>query len=461
MVFKAMSNLIIIGGGLAGCEAAWQAARQGILVTLFEMRPQKTTGAHLTADLAELICSNSLGSALPDRASGMLKEEMRKMGSLLLECAQATALPAGGALAVDRNAFSQLVTEKINAHPKITVVRQEVTAIPAGPVIIASGPLTSERLAQSLSDLTGAENLAFYDAIAPIVSADSINMDIAFRASRYGRSLESDGDYINCPFSKEEYDRFVQALAAAEQIQLRAFEEDIQRGVRAGVSQYFEGCLPVEIIARRGHQALSYGPMRPVGLKDPRTGQRPYAVVQLRRDNLAGTLYNVVGFQTNLTYPEQRRIFRMIPGLENAVFIRYGQMHRNTFIASPLVLQPTLQSRLRPDLFFAGQITGVEGYMGNIATGLLAGMNAARLLQNLPLLTLPRTTMLGALCYYITHAELKDFQPMKASFGLLPELREKIKDKRQRAAAYAQRAIQDLEQYLQQYSITPQFDKAA
>lgn len=456
-----MSNLIIIGGGLAGCEAAWQAARQGILVTLFEMRPQKTTGAHLTADLAELICSNSLGSALPDRASGMLKEEMRKMGSLLLECAQATALPAGGALAVDRNAFSQLVTEKINAHPKITVVRQEVTAIPAGPVIIASGPLTSERLAQSLSDLTGAENLAFYDAIAPIVSADSINMDIAFRASRYGRSLESDGDYINCPFSKEEYDRFVQALAAAEQIQLRAFEEDIQRGVRAGVSQYFEGCLPVEIIARRGHQALSYGPMRPVGLKDPRTGQRPYAVVQLRRDNLAGTLYNVVGFQTNLTYPEQRRIFRMIPGLENAVFIRYGQMHRNTFIASPLVLQPTLQSRLRPDLFFAGQITGVEGYMGNIATGLLAGMNAARLLQNLPLLTLPRTTMLGALCYYITHAELKDFQPMKASFGLLPELREKIKDKRQRAAAYAQRAIQDLEQYLQQYSITPQFDKAA
>lgn len=455
-----MSNLIIVGGGLAGCEAAWQAARQGILVTMFEMRPQKTTGAHLTADLAELICSNSLGSALPDRASGMLKEEMRRMGSLLLECAQATALPAGGALAVDRNAFSQLVTEKIYAHPKITVVRQEVTAIPAGPVIIASGPLTSERLAQSLSDLTGADNLAFYDAIAPIVSADSINMEIAFRASRYGRSLESDGDYINCPFSKEEYDRFVEALAAAEQIQLRAFEEDIQRGVRAGVSQYFEGCLPVEIIARRGHQALSYGPMRPVGLKDPRTGKRPHAVVQLRRDNLAGTLYNLVGFQTNLTYPEQRRVFRRIPGLENAVFVRYGQMHRNTFIASPLVLEPTLQSRLRPDLFFAGQITGVEGYMGNIATGLLAGMNAARLLQDLPLLTLPRTTMLGALCYYITHAELKDFQPMKASFGLLPELQEKIKDKRQRAAAYAQRAIQDLEQYLQQYSIIPQFDKA-
>ncbi len=447
-----MSELVVIGGGLAGCEAAWQAAEQGIAVTLFEMRPQKSTGAHTTADLAELVCSNSLGSALPDRASGVLKTEMARMGSLLLECAQATLLPAGGALAVDRTAFSQLVTQKIHAHPNITVVREEMTSIPAAPTVLASGPLTSEKLAQAIRQWTGAEYLSFFDAISPIVTTESINMEVAFYASRYP-GTESDGDYINCPFTQAEYERFVAALCTAEQIQLRDFEADIHNGVRAGMSQFFEGCLPVEIIARREPRALSFGPMRPVGLKDPRTGTRPYAVVQLRQDNLSGSLYNIVGFQTNLTYPEQRRIFRLIPGLENAAFARYGQMHRNTFIASPRVLEPTLQARQRPDLFFAGQITGVEGYMGNIATGLLAGLNAARWLQGKTPLALPPTTMLGALCHYITHADLKDFQPMKANFGLLPELEVRIPSKKQRFVAYAQRAIQDLSLYLQQNDV--------
>lgn len=349
-----MSELVVIGGGLAGCEAAWQAAEQGIAVTLFEMRPQKSTGAHTTADLAELVCSNSLGSALPDRASGVLKTEMARMGSLLLECAQATLLPAGGALAVDRTAFSQLVTQKIHAHPNITVVREEMTSLPTAPTILASGPLTSEKLAQAIRQWTGTEYLSFFDAISPIVTTESINMEVAFYASRYGQGTESDGDYINCPFTQAEYERFVTDLCTAEQIQLRDFEADIHNGVRAGMSQFFEGCLPVEIIARREPRALSFGPMRPVGLKDPRTGTRPYAVVQLRQDNLSGSLYNIVGFQTNLTYPEQRRIFRLIPGLENAAFARYGQMHRNTFIASPRVLEPTLQARQRPDLFFAG-----------------------------------------------------------------------------------------------------------
>ncbi|RME91089.1 MAG: methylenetetrahydrofolate--tRNA-(uracil(54)-C(5))-methyltransferase (FADH(2)-oxidizing) TrmFO [Anaerolineae bacterium] len=444
-----MTELIIIGGGLAGSEAAWQAAQRGVRVRLYEMRPAHQTGAHQTGDLAELVCSNSLGSTLPDRASGLLKNELRRLGSMLLECAEAAALPAGSALAVDRQLFARTVTERIQSHPLIEVIREEVTEIPNAPTIIASGPLTSPRLSEAIAELTGSDHLYFFDAIAPIVTYDSINMEIAFRASRYGKGVQEEGDYINCPLNEEEYNAFVDALLTAERIELRAFEEEIRRGVRAGVHRFFEGCLPIEIIAERGREALAFGPMRPVGLRDPRTGKRPYAVVQLRQDNLAGNLYNMVGFQTNLKFPEQRRVFRMIPGLERAEFVRYGQMHRNTFIASPRLLRPTLQSRAREDLFFAGQITGVEGYMGNIATGLLAGWNAARLLKGKPLLTLPRTTMLGALCHYITHADLADFQPMKANFGILPPLENaKRMKKRQRAKAYADRALVDLERFL-------------
>ncbi len=444
------NTLSIIGGGLAGSEAAWQAAQSGINVKLYEMRPEINTGAHMTSNLAELVCSNSLGSNLPDRASGLLKNELRRLGSMLLECAEATALPAGAALAVDRNLFARTVTERIQNHPRIEVIRREVKDIPDTPTIVASGPLTSPDLSNALGKLSGEEHLYFFDAIAPIVNYDSINMEIAFRASRYGKGEQDEGDYINCPFTKEEYETFVNALLEAERIELRSFEDAIREGVKAGAHHFFEGCLPVEIIAERGYDSLAFGPMRPVGLTDPRTGRRPYAVVQLRQDNLAGNLYNLVGFQTNLRYPEQRRVLRMIPGLENAEFERYGQMHRNTFLASPKLLRPTLQHKTRDDLFFAGQITGVEGYMGNIATGLLAGVNAARQMKGQPLLQLPETTMLGALCHYVTHADLADFQPMKANFGILPALEQtgKKKGKRERAQAYAARAIFDLELYL-------------
>jgi len=442
-----MTNLTIIGGGLAGSEAAWQAAQSGIKVRLYEMRPTNPTGAHLSGNLAELVCSNSLGSNLPDRASGVLKNELRQLNSMLLECAEASALPAGAALAVDREAFAHRVTQKIESHPNIEVIRAEMKEIPQTPVIIASGPLTSESLSQSIAKLSGSEHLFFFDAIAPIVHAESINMEIAFRASRYGKGDQDEGDYINCPFTKEEYYAFVSALQSAERIELRSFEEAIRAGVKAG--QFFEGCLPVEVIAERGVDSLAFGPMRPVGLRDPRTGHRPYGVVQLRQDNLAGSLYNLVGFQTNLKFPEQKRVLRMIPGLENAEFERFGQMHRNTFIASPKLLRPTLQHISRDDLFFAGQITGVEGYMGNIATGLLAGINAARLLGGKNLHTLPNETMLGSLCHYITHADLKDFQPMKANFGILPTLAlEKKIGKRERGQLYADRAANTLKNYL-------------
>jgi methylenetetrahydrofolate--tRNA-(uracil-5-)-methyltransferase len=438
-----MTDLIVIGGGLAGSEAAFQAARQGLKVQLYEMRPSMQTGAHQTQDLAELVCSNSLGSNLPDRASGLLKNEVRLLGSMLLECAESAALPAGGALAVDRELFARLVTERIERHPNIEIVRQEVQDLPQSLCIVASGPLTSPALSKSLAALSSEEHLFFFDAIAPVIHADSINMQIAFRASRYGTGEQDEGDYINCPLNKEEYYAFVDALLKAERIELRTFEEAIKSGVKAG--HFFEGCLPIEVIAERGLDSLAFGPMRPVGLRDPRTGKRPYAVVQLRQDNLAGSLYNLVGFQTNLKYPEQKRVLRMIPGLENAEFLRYGQMHRNTFIASPKLLRPTLQHIQRDDLFFAGQITGVEGYMGNIATGLLAGINAARLYHNEESLTLPETTMLGALCHYITHADLKDFQPMKANFGILPALDDTTKmGKRERGKLYAERALADL-----------------
>jgi methylenetetrahydrofolate--tRNA-(uracil-5-)-methyltransferase len=438
-----MAELMVIGGGLAGSEAAWQAAELGIKVDLYEMRPQVGTGAHTGGDLAELVCSNSLGTLMMDRAPGLLKEELLRGGSLLMRIAQETAIPAGSALAVDRTLFARRVTEAIEQHPNIRLVREEVTDLPGEACIVASGPLTSSSLSRSIAALTGQEHLYFFDAIAPVVTLESINFDSAFRATRYEyeKSLEEGGDYINCPLSREQYNRFIDALLEAERIQLKGFELEIEMGVKAGPQHFFEGCLPVEILARRGREALAFGPMRPIGLHDPRTGFRPYAVAQLRQDNVAATLYNIVGFQTNLTFPEQKRVLRMIPGLENAEFARYGQMHRNTFIFSPSQLLPTLQHVLVRDVFFAGQITGVEGYTGNIATGMLAGWNAARVLRGQEPLTLPLETMLGALCHYITHASPADFQPMKANFSLLPPLDNPPKSKKYRHVALVERAL--------------------
>ncbi len=453
-----MPDLIIVGGGLAGSEAAWQAANRGLEVWLYEMRPRVETGAHTGSYLAELVCSNSLGSDLADRASGLLKNELRRLGSLLISMAEEAAVPAGGALAVSRERFAELVTRQLENHSRIRIIREEIIEIPKTPAIIASGPLTSSRLSEAIQRLSGRQHLYFYDAIAPIVTLESIGFEIAFRDSRYGRGEQEQGDYINCPLDKKEYARFVEELANAERIELKSFEKELELGVNAGMHHYFEGCLPVEIIAKRGQKSLAFGPMRPVGLTDPRTGRRPYAVVQLRQDNLAGSLYNLVGFQTNLKFSEQKRVFRMIPGLEKAEFARYGQMHRNTFIYSPDLLRPTLQFHDRDDLFFAGQITGVEGYVGNFGTGLLAGWNAARLFQGLPPLVLPVTTMLGALCRYVTQASAADFQPMKANFGILPPITDGVKrNKRERAAAYAFRAVRDLDAFLQKVDQTANF----
>ena len=428
-------RLTVIGGGLAGSEAAWQAAQRGIEVTLYEMRPEVMTPAHVSGDLAELVCSNSLGSNLEDRAPGLLKAELRQLNSVILACADETAVPAGGALAVGREAFARLVTERVAGHPRITVVRQEVRTIPDGVVVIATGPLTSDALADEIAALTGQDHLYFYDAMAPIVTYESIDQSKVFRASRYGRG----DDYINCPMSEVEYDAFVEALLAAETIPLRQFEREDEH--------FFEACLPVEVIARRGRMALAYGPLKPVGLTDPRTGRRPFAVVQLRQDNLAATLYNLVGFQTNLKWGEQERVFRMIPGLEHAEFVRFGQMHRNTFIHSPDLLNPTMEFRARPGLFFGGQITGTEGYIASAASGLVAGLNAARLILGQPLLTFPPTTMIGALCRYVTTA-CGEFQPMKPNFGLLPPLERAPRRKRERHRAYAERALRDLGSFI-------------
>ena len=444
-------SLIIVGGGLAGSEAAWQAASRGLYVKLFEMRSELTTGAHTTSDLAELVCSNSLGSNMIDRASGLLKQELRMLDSLLIECADKTALPAGGALAVDRDEFAGLVTQHIQSHPSIEIVREEVKKIPSGPTVIATGPLTSALLSESIIEFSGHENLYFFDAIAPIVSIESINMKVAFRASRYGRGTHDQGDYINCPLNETEYKSFVEALSTAEKIDLKEFDRLLQggSGVTAGSPQYFEGCLPVEVLANRDQKALAFGPLRPVGLIDPRTGRRPHAVVQLRQDNLAGTMYNLVGFQTNLKFSEQKRVFRMIPGLENAEFFRFGQMHRNTFLFSPDLINASMQSKERPELYFAGQITGIEGYAGNIASGMVAGINAANNLQGKQQVVFPRETMVGALCYYVTHAAAQDFQPMKANFGILPPVnRSKKRSKRQRAAAYSERALEKMGRFI-------------
>lgn len=445
-----MNEIAVIGGGLAGSEAAWQAANAGAHVLLYEMRPLASTGAHQTDQLAELICSNSLGSNLPDRASGLLKSELRSLNSLIVDCAEETALPAGGALAVDREQFSQLVTRKIQSHPNIQIIREEVKTIPTGPTIICTGPLTSPSFSSALTQLTGHEFLFFFDAIAPIITLDSINMETAFRASRYEWENSEGGDYLNCPFTQEQYDQFIQALTTAERILLASFDQPLENGPRAGHSHFFEGCLPIEVLARRDAKALAFGPMRPVGLRDPHTSKRPYAVVQLRQDNLNNTLYNLVGFQTNLTFPEQKRVLRMIPGLENAEFIRFGQMHRNTFIFSPELLYPSMQFKARSDLFFAGQIVGIEGYMGNVASGLLAGINIVRHLESEPLLEFPLTTMIGALHHYITHAAPADFQPMKANFGILPPLANPPKGKKERGLAYSSRALIDLLHFCQQ-----------
>ncbi len=407
---------------MAGAEAAWQAARLGCSVTLYEMRPGVMTGAHVTGELAELVCSNSLGSKLPDRATGMLFNELRELGALLPACADACAVPAGGALAVDRQAFANLVTQRLTEHPRIRIERREVAVLPDGHCILASGPLTSPGLAAELECILGCENLYFFDALAPIVQADSIDMTKVFRASRYSCGESEEGDYINCPFDRASYEAFVDALLAAERIPLRSFEQAMEKGVRGGAHTFFEGCLPLEILAHRGRDALAYGPFRPVGLRDPRTDKRPYAVLQLRQDSIAGDLYNLVGCQTNLTYPEQKRIFRLIPGLEKAIFVRFGHMHRNTFINAPVLLDAGLCCKKRDGLFLAGQLTGVEGYMGNIGTGFVAGCNAALAIRGLPPLALAPTTMMGALCHYISHAEAASFQPMKANFGILPSV---------------------------------------
>ncbi len=453
------TDLTIIGGGLAGSEAAWQAAQSGVPVRLYEMRPVRRTPAHVSDRLAELVCSNSMGARSVDRAMGLLKEEMRRLGSLIITCAEAAAVPAGAALAVDREVFSEEVTARIQCHPNIQLLRQEVTRLPDGPTIVATGPLTSETLAEEIVALADQADLPatrgqgtvphkpgdllyFFDAMAPIVAAESINMQVAFRASRYGRGDRDEGDYINCPLSETEYDGFVNALLAAEVIPLRGFERRDQR--------FFEACLPIEVLAARGRDALAFGPLRPVGLIDPHSGRRPFAVVQLRQDNLAATFYNMVGFQTNLRWGEQRRVLRTIPGMEDAEFVRYGQMHRNTFINAPTLLDATLRfnsvaGNSSPPIWFAGQITGIEGYVGSAMGGLVAGLNAARFVQGRPSLLFPRTTMIGALLFYISHADPTDFQPMKANFGLMPALTKRVRRKKERYRAYARRALEDLQ----------------
>jgi len=444
-------TVTVIGGGLAGTEAAWQAAESGVRVKLYEMRPVKNTPAHVSAQLAELVCSNSLGSTIVVKAPGLLKAEMRGLGSLILACAEKTSVPAGSALAVDRENFGHLVTEVIENHPNIDLIREEVTVIPDETCIIASGPLTSSHLTESISSLSGRGHLYFFDALSPIVAYDSINMDLAFRASRHDTGQQEDGDYINCPMNEDEYQAFTQALLSAEQITLRDFERED--------ASFFEGCLPVEEIASRGVDSLRYGPMRPIGLINPHTGQRPYAIIQLRQDNLAGTLYNIVGFQTNLRWGEQKRVLRMVPGLERAEFMRYGMMHRNTYVNSPELLHPTMQYRGKADLFFAGQIVGAEGYVGNAATGLVAGINAARIVLDDHPVIFPPKTMIGALCHYVTHAEAKSFQPMKPNFGLLPMPEERMQ-KPARYRYYRDRSLKQLRRFCRDRRISYNRDLA-
>ena len=423
----------VIGAGLAGSEAAWQIANAGVAVHLYEMRPTKKTPAHHTNQFAELVCSNSLRGNSLQNAVGVLKEEMRRMNSVIIHSADETSVPAGGALAVDRDTFSATVTEKLRNHPLITVYEEELTAFPEGITVVATGPLTSEGLAKTIKEFNGSDGFYFYDAAAPIIEKSSINFDKVYLKSRYDKG---EAAYLNCPMTKEEFEVFHKELVNAEVAPLKEFEKE----------KYFEGCMPIEVMAARGEKTMLFGPMKPVGLEDPKTGKRPYAVIQLRQDNAAASLYNIVGFQTHLKWGEQKRVFQMIPGLENAEFVRYGVMHRNSFMNSPELLEPTYQSRKDSRIFFAGQMTGVEGYVESAASGLIAGINAARLAKGEELVVFPRETAMGSMAYYITHAEGKHFQPMNANFGLFPELPERIRDKKLRYETLANRALESLEQ---------------
>lgn len=427
-----MKKINVIGAGLAGSEAAWQAAKAGVAVNLYEMRPKKTTEAHHTNNFAELVCTNSLRGNNLTNAVGVLKEEMRRLNSVIISSADQTAVPAGGALAVDRDDFSELVTKRVKEHPLVTVIEEEITEIPEGITVIATGPLTSEPLSKAIQAFNGSEGFYFYDAAAPIIDKSTIDMDKVYLKSRYDKG---EAAYLNCPMNEEEFYAFREALVNAEVAPLKEFEKE----------KFFEGCMPIEVMASRGPKTMLFGPMKPVGLEDPKTGKRPYAVIQLRQDNAAASLYNIVGFQTHLKWGEQKRVFRMIPGLEQAEFVRYGVMHRNSFMNSPELLQQTYQSRKRDDLFFAGQMTGVEGYVESAASGLVAGINAAKLAKGEEPIIFPQETTIGSMAYYITHAEGKHFQPMNANFGLLPELPERIKDKKSRYEALANRALTALE----------------
>lgn len=432
-----MKEINVIGAGLAGSEAAWQAAQAGVAVNLYEMRPKKSTEAHHTNNFAELVCTNSLRGNNLTNAVGVLKEEMRRLDSVIITSADKTAVPAGGALAVDRDDFSELVTKRVKEHPLVTVIEEEITEIPEGITVIATGPLTSEPLSKAIQAFNGSEGFYFYDAAAPIVDKSTINMDKVYLKSRYDKG---EAAYLNCPMNEEEFYAFREALVNAEVAPLKEFEKE----------KFFEGCMPIEVMAGRGPKTMLFGPMKPVGLEDPKTGKRPYAVIQLRQDNAAASLYNIVGFQTHLKWGEQKRVFRMIPGLEEAEFVRYGVMHRNSFMNSPELLQQTYQSKKREDLFFAGQMTGVEGYVESAASGLMAGINAAKLAKGEVPIIMPQETTIGSMAYYITHAEGKHFQPMNANFGLLPELPERIRDKKSRYEALANRALAALEKAKEQ-----------
>ena len=428
-------DLVIVGGGLAGSEAAWQAANRGARVTLYEMRPKEMTKAHKTGGLAELVCSNSLGSVDPQNAPGILKEEMRRLDSLIIASAERARVPAGSALAVDREQFSSRVTQALESHPNIRILHEEIADIPTDcACIIATGPLTSDTLSQAIRAVTQSQHLYFYDAISPIIDADSIDMAVAFRASRYGKG---DDDYLNCPMTQEQYDTFYEALVAAEKVQPKDFEK----------TPYFEACIPIEVMAERGRQTMQFGPLKPVGLEDPRTGLRPAAVVQLRTENIHRTCYNLVGFQTKLTYPEQKRVFRLIPGLERAEFLRYGSLHRNTFMNSPQLLTNTLQFKARATLFFAGQLIGVEGYTESAAMGGLAGINAARLLTGESPVTPPPTTAHGCLVAHVALSDPRHFQPMNTNFGLFPPLPSAPRDKEAKRRLIAKRALEDFESW--------------
>ena len=428
-----MNHVTVIGAGLAGSECAWQLAQRGVAVTLREMKPEKKTPAHVTDYFAELCCSNSLRGAGLENAVGLLKEELRRLNSLIMRCADATAVPAGGALAVDRDGFARMVTETIFSHPNITMIPGEVTSIPEGDVVIASGPLTSDPLAEAIAEkLGGGTTLNFFDAAAPLVACDSVDMDSAYFASRYDKGTP---DYINCPMTKEEYLTFWQALTAAEEAEVHGFED----------KSVFEGCMPVEVMARRGEDTLRFGPLKPRGLIDPKTGKEPYAVVQLRRDNADGSIYNLVGFQTHLKWPEQRRVFTMIPALRNAQFLRYGVMHRNTYLDSPRLLDRYYRLKAEPRIAFAGQMTGVEGYVESCASGFLAGVELARRLNGQTPIDFPAETAIGALGLYVSNGSVGDFQPMNINFGIIPPLDHRVKGKRNKNAELSQRSLEILE----------------